>query len=155
MNKINIVAVFCQDIREERDELISLMGILPDNINVIAQDAVASTPGMPRLLSKLCMYVRIHFDPEFDLPEPHMRLVSSSNQTVQLGKIAADIVDRAKTEAKKKGNPLAGVIARLEVGGLPMRTGALRLEVILGDEVHLAGAIGLSEVKNEATASNG
>lgn len=53
MKHVSIVAMFCDDIREEKGETYTLVGILPDNVQV---------PAIPGAFPKLGLYVRAHID---------------------------------------------------------------------------------------------
>lgn len=146
MQTLTVMGLFCEDIREERDGIVSLVGIFPDNVDNI--EVTGGDHGSVKLerdmkmLSKLCMYVRVNFDPDYDLPEPKMRLIQPNGEHVDLGIIEMPIVSKARTDAKAKGNILAGVVARISIGGFRApKSGLLQLQVILGDEAHLAGAL--------------
>ena len=47
------IGIFCEDIRQEKSEQDTLIGILPDNVNV---------PSIPGMFPKLGLVVRMHFD---------------------------------------------------------------------------------------------
>jgi len=156
MNKFNIVALFCQDIREEKDEVVSLIGILPDNLQTpkMVPDAQGVIRSTARMLSSLHIYLRINFDPDFDLPEAYMRIVLPTEEVIEIGKIPGDVIAKARSQAKETGLPLAGVISRLGIGSFAMpKPGLLRLEVVLGDEIHLAG-IQNFKILGEVTSSS-
>jgi hypothetical protein len=146
MRPVTVMALFCEDIREEKDEVITLVGIIPDTVNVATsrkeRSGLTAIGVDTRVLAKLCMYVRINFDPDYELPEPKIRLIQPDNVSIELGTIDAATVQKARSDAKSKGNLLAGVISRVTLGGFKLpRTGTLKLEVQLEKEVHLAGAL--------------
>jgi hypothetical protein len=157
MNKFNIVALFCQDIREEKDDVISLIGILPDNLLTpkMTPDTVGIVRSSVRVLSSLHIYLRINFDPDFELPEALMRIVLPDDQIIEVGKISADVIAQSRSQAKEAGLPLAGVLSRLGIGGFAMpKPGILKLEVVLGEQVHLAGALNFKLVEENAISPN-
>ena len=48
MTAVNVMALFCEDIREEKDGVVSLIGIIPDNVNVdVNMSALPSEPSAP------------------------------------------------------------------------------------------------------------
>jgi hypothetical protein len=159
MNKFNIIALFCQDIREEKDDLLTLVGILPDNVGITRIAADAPTDGaapitrgkLNRSLSKLCIYLRVNFDLDYQLPEVKMQLVFGDGTVHAAGSILPDVIEAAIAQAKEKGNPVTGVVARLELGGFAPPPGVMKFEVVLGDETHLAGALNFIET---ATSPN-
>lgn len=140
---ISVMALFCEDIREEKDGIVSLMGILPDNLSLSPLPTGTITPGdaTARFLGKLCIYTRINFDPTYELPEAELRLVLPNQEVIPLGKIETATINQAKSEATTKGIPLAGVISRAVMAGFRAPIGVVRLEVIVGQETHVAGAV--------------
>lgn len=138
---VSVMALFCEDIREEKDGIVSLMGILPDTVNVAQIQSPSDEGAMTRVLSKFCFFARINFDPKDNPPEPSLRLVFPDGQTVDFGKVEAATVQKAITEALTAGTPLAGVISRAVLAGFRAPVGTVKLEVSLGGITHLAGAI--------------
>jgi len=53
MAHVSITAFFCEDIRQEKQQIVSLIGVLPENVNV---------PKIPGALPKLGLYVRANID---------------------------------------------------------------------------------------------
>lgn len=144
MQSFNVMALFCEDIREEKSGTFTLISILPDNVTVAKptneRDDSRSIPH--RALSRICVYVRINFDPNYDLPDPSMRLVSLDGNIIELGNIGTDVIARARDEAKARGNTLAGVIFRAIFERFQVhKSGAVTLEIQFGDEVQIAGAL--------------
>lgn len=148
MNGINVIALFCEDIREERDQVLSVIGILPDNINI--EPSVSATPSQgvvvvdsaPRHLSKICVYVRINFDPDYEMPDIQMRLVFPDGVNIPVGAIGREVISKAKSQAKERGHPLAGVIGRLVMNKFDFsKSGVVKFEALIGEDTHIGGAI--------------
>ncbi len=154
---LNILALFCEDIREEMGGVLSLIGVIPDNVNVsnLPNEASSIPPKIDigaKVLSKLCVFVRINFDPEYELPEGKLRLVLPNDEKIELGNIDSATIKKAQREAKEKGNPLAGVISRAVLGGFRIpKLGVLKLEAVFGGEVHIAGAINFQSMSPSST----
>ena len=146
MQRRTVFALFCEDIRPEAGNTVSLTGILPDTVNFVTSDAANDAPKgneiETRLLSnKLCVYVRINFDLDDEFPEPQMTLVFGG-RTYDVGKIESKTIATARQSARENGNVQAGVFARVVLGGLTIgATGDASLEVAIGDEKYLAGAV--------------
>ena len=69
---------------------------------------------------------------------------------MKIGEIAADVVSKARREAKERGNLLAGVVFRGVFERFQLKNmGMMKLEIILGKETYLAAAL-----KFQATSSN-
>lgn len=160
MRNFNVMAVFCEDIRQERGDVVSLIGAMPDNVDLVG--SVGNFGGTliegdaPRIMGKLCIYVRINFDPKFDIGVPELRLVMPDGEVVPVGTIADNIVKKAITDATTKNNILAGVISNVFMGGFrPPKMGSMKLEVVINGESYVAGALTF-RMKEEkaATASS-
>jgi hypothetical protein len=151
MHATNIMALFCEDIREEKNDIVTLVGVLPDTLNVVS----TSNSDSVSILSKLCIYIRINFDPELDIGEPAVRLLLPEGEVLSLGNIGAEIVSKARTQAKEKGNPLAGVITRVVLAPFrPPRGGVVILEVVLNSVAHIVGALNFIVQTEAVTSSN-
>jgi hypothetical protein len=160
MHPFNVMVLFCEDIREEKGDLVTLVGILPDNVGLTAIEVsddkqLAAVKPSEKVLSKLCIYVRLNFDPDFDLGAVKVRLALPDGVFVELGSIEEKTVGKARVEAKKNGSPLAGVISRVVMGGFrPPRTGGvLKVEVQVRDEFRLGGFLNFQS-KESSTSSN-
>jgi hypothetical protein len=143
MRSFNVMAIFCEDIREEKDNVLTLVGMMPDNVIVEAiPSEIGTTEISQRVLSKLCIYLRINFDPDFELNISAIRIVLPDNTTASGGEVNLELLRKAKTEAKTGGNALAGVIQRIVLGGFRAPdNGSIKLEVDINGETYLAGAL--------------
>lgn len=158
LNKFNVTTLFCEDIREERDNTFTLIGILPDQINLEIRDdtAAASTapdrpasdrparplPKIPtKTLSKLSIYIRINFDPTFDIGAPIVRVIAPGGQVAVTRVMERELVQKAMIEARERGNPLAGVVTRVNIEQFRPPVGSIRVEAEINGEIHLGGAV--------------
>src|ERR1700710_2233278 len=114
MLPISAMAIFCEDIREEVGGSVTLVGVLPDNINVgkFSPTEVPVAHSVNRMLSKLCIYARLHFDPDMDVGDPKLRL-TGLGEPIELGTAGEDVINKTRSDAKEKGNIHAGVVFRL------------------------------------------
>ena len=140
MLPISIMALFCEDIREEKNDIVTLIGILPDTVNVEAPPS-ESPAQITKLLSKLCIYVRINFDPTMELGTAQIWLAMPEGERLALGEIGSDIAEKSQQEATARGNLLAGVVSRVVLAGFQPPKGAVKVEVSVKGETHVAGAI--------------
>jgi len=147
----NIMALFCEDIRQEHNGVFTLIGILPDNVSVNVesveeQKQIDKTSGVvPNVLGKLCIYVRVNFDPEENLGAVNLRLVEADGAVTELGPIDSKTVEGAKKSAKERGTVMAGVISRVVFGGFKFeKSGPLKLEAEINGKTYVAGAINIA-----------
>jgi hypothetical protein len=142
MRSLNVMALFCEDIREEKKDIFTLIGIMPDTINIGDPVGAPAPPEATRILTRLCAYIRINFDPDFDLGNPDIKLVLPNDEIIPLGTIESDVVHKAQSEAKAKGNRLAGVISRVALSGFrPPTDGVVSIEVDVKGEIYVAAAL--------------
>lgn len=145
----NLMALFCEDIREEKNGVFTLIGIMPDNVNVeiseVPKDGEKNAELSVPLLGKICAYVRINFDLDTVFRIVKLRLVGPGGEINDLGTLDAATFENAKEKAKERGAISAGVITRVVLGGLNLsKPGPLKLEAEIDGETYLAGAITIS-----------
>ena len=143
MQTINVMALFCEDIREEKGDIFSLIGLMPDNVNLADKTDGVTREGQARkLLGKLCLFVRINFDPDIDIGAPEIKLVMPDGESIAIGEIEHSLIQKSISETKENGNLLAGVMSRAVFWGFnPPTDGSIKVEVYINGETYLAGAL--------------
>jgi hypothetical protein len=141
MNPFNVVAVFCDDIREEVRNRHTLVGVYPDNVTV---------PKIPGRFSRLALYARVHFDvnSEFDNCSLHVRLPDGEEKS--LGNFSETSVKEGVAAAKEKGLPTVGLIMQAVFQNVPIKA-AGRIDAIasVNGEQFIAGVLNVI-LKEEA-----
>ena len=144
----NVMALFCEDIREELHGVFTLVGLLPDNVNVNAISADGKDAGgnNTRVLGKLCAFIRINFSPEQAPKEIKIKLSFGDGEEHDLGGVERKTIDEAVQKALERKNVLAGVISRAVFGGFNFQkaAGQLKIHVIVDDESHFAAALNIN-----------
>ena len=128
MDDISVVALFCSDVREEKGNTVTIVGVLPDNLNV---------PKLPGALPKLCVYVRVHM---------YTRLVMDGKE---LGRIDMQktVVDAARAKSKDSGKAYAGLISTFVMSPLAIvKPGLMEALVMVRGKEIVAGSLYLNEV---------
>ena len=158
MHKRSILGLFCEDIREEAGEQFTLIGLMSDNLSINPIKVDKSTPqqnasAIGKMLSQVCIFVRVNIDPTDPLEEISLRISFPDGTSLPIGGAEAHIVAKAKADAIEKGNPLAGIIMRAALQGFrPLQGGLIKLEADLDSETQLLAAMNM-EV-NEVTSSS-
>ncbi|MBI2720370.1 MAG: hypothetical protein HY245_02880 [Rhizobiales bacterium] len=135
MNKVSAIALFCEYIRVESAGTETLIGILPDNIQV---------DRFPGIFPSLHVYTRIHLDPGCDDLAIVVRLLSQRDITIIENEIPPDLLRRTLADARKSAAPIAGLISRLSAMPFPIEEeGRLRVVATIGKEELLCGAINI------------
>lgn len=125
MPKVLVIGLFCEDMREEKSGSETLVGVLPDNINM----------PIPGALAKLGLYIRFHFDPAVDPGQIFTRIVHPNGEETKLGELDAAVVKKARDDARAAGVPIAGVISRAMIGNFPVKIpGIVRAIANVGGE---------------------
>jgi hypothetical protein len=146
MDIVRGLAIFCEDIREERSGQDILIGIMSDNL------AVQSTPA---IIPKLGVYIRLYFDSSTK-PEPvRATLLLPGNQTFELGEADSDLIKGALDTAKSQKNPLTGIILKGLFSPLPIVSeGSITAIVKIGEKEHVCGALNIVVIPTpDASAS--
>lgn len=131
---------------------MTIVGALPDNI--LAQGVTVPVAGaLPqKVLTKLVVYIRTNFDPEYDLPEIKFRLVLPDGTSLNVGEADASVIAKSRSQAKGNNLPLAGLVSRAIFLNFQLsQDGIIRVEANIGDENRLVGILNFlraPEVKN-------
>lgn len=107
---ISAIALFCDDIREERSGAVTLIGIMPDNVEV---------PVIPGALPRVGVYIRVHLDPNAEPKPIDLFLAFSDGNQHQIGGFPIELIQKASADALSAGNPLAGLVANVIVSPFP------------------------------------
>jgi hypothetical protein len=152
MNPPSAVAIFCEDIRDEKAGGLSLIGVVGDNVGV-----PALAEGVPQeyqaILPKLCMYLRVNFDAENDPGEITVIIILPDGTVASQNVIAKEIIDQARA-TRLRGNPVAGLVTRLVMGNIaiPKTFGRITATVTIGSQVYVAGTVNFIPADSAPTA---
>lgn len=140
MTKISAsVAMFAEDIREEVQGTMSLIGIFPDNINYDKPEGQGQHPQLP----KLVVYVRTiisHSEPITDGLEIQFR--SPSGLTLASNPVPAEFILEKQKETEANGSPQTTLISQIRMNPFPLiEDGRFEIMTICGTESTLAGFI--------------
>jgi len=143
MSRLSISGIFCEDIREEKGGVLTLVGLMPDNVNMTVADDKSSDSDAAlesKMLSKLCVFVRANFPPDEQLKTIELSIVMPNSVEIPVGGAKEDVVEVARSQARDMGLPLAGVVMRAVLGGFKLpKPGILSLKATVdGRELLLA-----------------
>jgi hypothetical protein len=139
MQPISIIGLFCEDIRQEKSEQATLIGILPDNL---------AMPQVPNVLPKLGVYIRVHFDPKTSPSPMSIKLRVPDGPDIPLGEITDELITQSKTETKANGTPVAGLVSMAVVTPFPIKTfGNVTAVVTTKDGDYICAALNIIPTK--------
>lgn len=139
MLQTSVVAVFCEDVREEKAGSDTILGVFPDNINVSA---------IPGMLPRMGIYVRVHIDPEPDPGAISIRLQFPDGAETPLTTLDPALVLKSRNDARNSGHPIAGLISKTVATPFPLpQAGRILVWVKVGDTDYLAAALNVQQTK--------
>ena len=133
MNRYDIGALFCEDIRIEKNGQETLVGVLSDNIE---------TPQFPIILPKLGVYLRTRFSTSFTLTTFSVTLVNSGGEEQLRIDYDSALIEKVYEEAREKGYPFAGFKSVSIIDQVPVRQeSSLDLFSIVNGERYLCAQL--------------
>ena len=136
MYPVLAVTLFCEDIREEKTGLSTLIGVMPNNIE---------TANFPIVFAKLGLYTRISFSADAEVGDLSVWLQMAGEKRL-LTKIDPDLVVKAKSEAKR-GVPMAGLISKSLLPAFTVtKPAVVTVTVQVGDQEIVAGGMNVRKV---------
>ncbi|MDZ4308754.1 DUF6941 family protein [Allopontixanthobacter sp.] len=129
MHEMSAIALFCEDVREEKQGTYSLMGIVGDNLRV---------PSLPGAIPKFVIYVRINIPISCTAEELRLYLHYPNGDRILINTIREDLVEKTLNDARSMGNPIAGIFSHLVAAPFPVEQAgriAVELESTSGSQV--------------------
>jgi hypothetical protein len=138
MQPVAAVAIFCEDIREEKSGQDIIIGVLPDNLQTGSGQAAGTA-----VFAKLGLYLRVHLDAHAPQPKSlTVRLVLSDGAIMPLQAWAPEVVEKAFLDARATGMPLVGLVLKIVAAPLAIRmAGKIVAIVNVNDSDYVAGAL--------------
>jgi hypothetical protein len=133
MRDWNVIGLFCDDIREEKSGQDTIIGIMPDHVNV---------PSFPGVFAKLGVYVRIHLSSTADVSAITAALHFPTGEKMALAGFDRDFIERQKQQNPAGQNPIVGLISKALAAPLLIReAGRLRIVVTFDGEEEVCGTL--------------
>ena len=124
--------IFCESIREEKGGQDSLVGIMPDYVNI---------PSIPGAFGALSLYSRISFDPRNPPKEVSMKVVLPDGNEIPIA-IERELIAPAVKGSLESGHPLSTIVSRAATFGMPIaKLGHVICYAYIDGEEYVAGAI--------------
>jgi hypothetical protein len=141
MTPPSAVALFCEDIREEKNGAITLIGIMGDNATI-----PPAPPDMPdnfqAIMPKICVYTRLHFDADIDPGQISLTVLMPDGSVAATTNIEQDNINGARA-TRARGNPMAGITIRYVMGNfvIPKTLGRIVVNATIGEQSFIAGTL--------------
>lgn len=148
---ISAVAIFCEDIREEKSGQDTIVGVLPDNL-VVQSLLSPAAPNMARMLPRLCLYMRVHIPSQSQPKEVYATLTDPEGTIITRNEWPHDQIAKTFSDTRANGSPLAGLILKIVASPFPVVTfGRIVAKAVVDGTEYVAGALNL--INSDATAS--
>jgi hypothetical protein len=120
MRPFSCIGIFCDDIREEASGAHTLVGVLPDNVNI---------PGLPAVIPKLGVYIRIQLENDYTPTTLRARIRIPGGDTFEMADFT-DLIGPTREQAEAANTPFAGLISKGTFSPLPIKQSG-RIETIV------------------------
>jgi hypothetical protein len=148
MKTWNAIGLFCEDIREEKSGQDTIIGILPDNLNLPS----LREPNMQPLLPKFCSYVRVSLDIQDKPKGLAVKLMDTKGSLITQGAWDQSVIDKAFSDAAANNMLIVGLIWKMVASPFPvMSAGKITASLIVNGAEHIVGALNI--IAPTATAS--
>lgn len=144
---MHIVGFFCEDIREEKNGQLTIVGTLPDNVQVPPPPS-SQEPRDGRqfaaIMPKLGIYIRVRVP--LDIPPIPMKVSLSlpNGSSIVLGNVDSEIISKSKREAQEKGLSFGGLIFHAVMQGFQFGSAGLVSAVVeWGDNREICAQLNL------------
>lgn len=133
MHDIAAIALFCDDIREEKSGTSSIIGVIGDNIVV---------PDFPGAIPKFGIYIRIHLLTGFKASKFDIYLNYPNGDKILVNEIELKLVKQSLIDAKKTNNPIAGIVSQLIAAPFPViQEGRISVELSWSGNTSFIGSL--------------
>jgi hypothetical protein len=136
---IHVTGFFCEDIREEQSGQVSIVGILPDNIQLPKPPEVMKSPRL--VLPKLGLYVRIRISMEGTLNPMPVSLIMPNGERLRLGEADLELIEKSRREALAGGIPIATIIFHALIQGFTVAQPGLIIAVLESEGIEYQFAV--------------
>jgi hypothetical protein len=145
MRDWHAIGLFCEDIREEKSQQDTLIGILPDNISV---------PSFPGGIPKLGVYVRIHLSAETNIGSISITLHFPNGDKMLLGGFDDKLIREQRTLSGEKKNPFIGLVSKVIASPVVFtQAGRILLVINVGGEEMICGALNVELAPNPSSSA--
>jgi hypothetical protein len=142
MSTFSSIALFCEDIREEKSGQDTIVGTLPDTLQIAGPPP---TPNAKAMLSKIGVYLRINFNADGDKPKDvSAKVLNTNNDIITQSSWDSSLIDKAFADAKTNQIPLVGLLLKIVVGPFQIAdSGKITAIATIDGQDHVAGVLNI------------
>jgi hypothetical protein len=138
VNHLNVISIFCEDIREEIGGTFTLIGLLPDNL---------ATDKVPTNMPKLAVFTRTMISLEVDekIENITIELKAPNGKIIAQNIIDTDLITQSVADSRAQGAPVLTLISRMVASPFPLlQVGRFIVTVVYNGEEFFSGAINVT-----------
>jgi hypothetical protein len=142
MSEPSAICLFSEDIRAEKSGQDTIVGTLPDNLNLEGTPPPAGAPARA-MLPKLSVYLRINLDIDSGNPKAvAARVLNTNDDLLAQSDWTSDVIDKAFIDSRANQMPLVGLVFKVIMSPLPITgSGKIRVIATVDGTDYLAGAL--------------
>jgi hypothetical protein len=138
---VSAVAIFCEDIREEKSGQDTIVGTFSDNIALPGAPPDAP-PNALFVLPKLAVYVRMNLDFGRQPKQLSVKLLNTNGTVVTHGAWEPATIHKAFQDSRSTNMPLVGFVLKFVVGPFQVPSaGKIIAIATIDDAEHIIGAL--------------
>ena len=140
MNDISVIANFCSDVRQEKGGTETIVGVLPDRINL---------PEIPGAFAQMTVYIRMHLRTDYRPVEIVSRIVLPDGSELDRSEMKDTFIQGAREKVIERGAPYFGLVAKFLVAPLRItQEGRIQAIVSVDGRDIVAGAVECHALKS-------
>src|SRR5437868_1694356 len=119
MVTFSAVCLFCEDIRQELSGQDTIVGTLPDNLQI--EVPPPPVPNARAMLPRIGIYLRINFKADADKPSTaSAKVLNISGNIISESEWTSSVIDKAFADAKTRQLPVVGLLFKVVAGPIPI-----------------------------------
>lgn len=135
---LSAIAIFCEDIREEKQGTSTLVGVFSDNINV---------PAFPFAIPKLAIFLRINFPTAGRSPsEITVSMTQFDRDEEAFTIIGSELIEKSKLDAIRNNAAITGMVTKAVIANYGVeRPGRVTLRISNAEVDFICGSLNFGQ----------
>jgi hypothetical protein len=145
MRPFSFIGIFCEDVRDEVGGTHTVVGVLPDNVNI---------GGLPGMIAKLAIYIRIQLHKDYNPKVLKARMKIPGGIAFEIADLA-ELIRPTKEQAESSNMPFVGLVAKAIISPIQIsQIGRIEAIVDVDGTEYICGVLNLIQPEANARASN-
>jgi hypothetical protein len=133
VDQLSVISLFCEDIREDKNNTDMVIGIMPDG--VIIESLGGRFP-------RLAIYTRLHAPRSIEVTQFAISLYMPDGHVISIGEMPPEEIKKSYDVGSEKGSLYQGLILKAIIGSLPVVSeGWIKAVVTVNGKQYMGGAL--------------